>query len=270
MNKMCNLVVASLLGTSVLISINAFADEPAVVVDAVSPHTFSANVGLYGQYVFRGITYTNERPALQGGFDYSHSSGFYAGVWGSNVQKDSLYGNTLEIDLYGGYAHNFTDDLGINVGILQFYYPDAQKFGGQSANTTELNAAVTYKWLTLKHSIAVSDFFGINSTSMVSNNGDTKGTGYTELNFNYKLPPELQEINIALHVGHQDVKNYSVFSYTDFLIGINKDFSIGSSAGWNAGVNYTTTDAKDAGYFNTALGKNTGDDHAIFFLKRTF
>ena len=55
------------------------ASEPA------SPHTLTGNVGLFSQYVFRGLSQTNEKPALQGGLDYSHASGFYAGVWGSNV-----------------------------------------------------------------------------------------------------------------------------------------------------------------------------------------
>jgi len=48
----------------------------ALAAEAASPHTLTANVGLYSQYVFRGLTQTNEDPAIQGGFDYAHSSGF--------------------------------------------------------------------------------------------------------------------------------------------------------------------------------------------------
>ena len=44
-----------------------------------SPHTLTGNVGFFSQYIFRGLTQTNREPALQGGFDYSHSSGLYAG-----------------------------------------------------------------------------------------------------------------------------------------------------------------------------------------------
>ena len=50
-----------------------------------SPYTFTGNVGLFNQYIFRGLTQTDGKPALQGGFDYVHASGFYAGVWGSNI-----------------------------------------------------------------------------------------------------------------------------------------------------------------------------------------
>jgi hypothetical protein len=53
------------------------ADAPA------SPHTLTANVGFTTDYIFRGISQTSTNPAVQGGVDYSHSSGLYAGVWGS-------------------------------------------------------------------------------------------------------------------------------------------------------------------------------------------
>ena len=48
-------------------------------------HTFTANIGLFSEYIFRGISQTGGKPAVQGGFDYSHASGFYAGTWASNI-----------------------------------------------------------------------------------------------------------------------------------------------------------------------------------------
>ncbi|MBT6674912.1 MAG: hypothetical protein HOB02_06780, partial [Proteobacteria bacterium] len=51
--------------------------------DASSGHTFSANVLIATEYLYRGITQTNEDPTIQGGMDYAHSSGFYAGTWAS-------------------------------------------------------------------------------------------------------------------------------------------------------------------------------------------
>lgn len=250
------------------------AANPAAAVPAepASPHSFSANVGIYGQYVFRGITYSNERPALQGGFDYAHSSGVYLGVWGTNVDKYALYGNTLEIDLYGGYAHQFTPDIGVNVGFLQFYYPDNEHpnlggaGGNESPNTLELNAAATWKWFTLKYSYAVSDFFGLNNKSLGDGKGDSRGSDYVELNFNYTLP---YDINLALHAGHQTVEGRSIGDYSDYLVGVNRNFSIAGSTGWNAGVNFTSTNASRLWYVD-GKGGYTGDDHLVLFLKRTF
>lgn len=263
-------VVAGLLGAVMSVAMPAYAED-AVAAEAAaepaSPHSLSANVGFFSQYVFRGITYTNERPALQGGFDYAHDSGFYAGVWGTNVDQDGLYGNTLEIDFYGGFANTIGDTgIGYNVGVLQFYYPDNEKIAGQSANTTELNAALSWQWFTLKYSRAMTDFFGLNSVSLGDGKGDTKGSDYWELNFAYTLP---KDINFVAHVGHQTVEDRSDFDYTDFLIGVNKNFSIAGSEGWNAGINYTTTDADDDIWVD-AKGSETGDDHVILYLKRTF
>ncbi|MGX8882001.1 TorF family putative porin [Methylovorus sp. SPW-M1] len=266
MNHVKRLSVAGLVACS-LFNLPAFAADEAAA--EASPHTLTTNIGFFGQYVFRGITYTNERPAVQGGFDYAHSSGLYLGVWGTNVDKNALYGNTLEVDIYGGYLHQFTPDLSLNVGFLQFYYPDNEKIAGQSANTTELNGALGYKWFTLKYSRAVTDFFGYNTKSIggTLGHGDTKGTDYIELNFNYKLP--VQDINLVAHAGHQRVENYGDLSYSDYLIGLNKDFSVGKSEGWNAGFNYTGTNA-DGDLWVDAKGRKTGDDHLVLFIRRTF
>ncbi|HEY9268908.1 MAG TPA: TorF family putative porin, partial [Methylotenera sp.] len=83
----------------------AYAEDAAAAPAAApaSPHTLSTNIGFFTDYTFRGISYTRERGAVQGGIDYSHSSGLYLGVWGTNVHNAALYGNTVEVDVYGGY-----------------------------------------------------------------------------------------------------------------------------------------------------------------------
>lgn len=273
-----SVLLASLLVSTFGMMSAAQAEEAAVTApaaEAASPHSFTSNIGFFTDYVFRGISYARERGAVQGGFDYAHTSGLYAGVWATNVEKNALYGNTVELDLYGGYVHQINPDLALNVGFLQFFYPNNNKPGvagskGTSANTTELNAAITYKWLTLKHSYAVTNFFGYNQAYLGAalGSGDTRGSGYTELNFNYKLP--VQDINLALHVGHQRVENYKGLNYTDYLIGVNKDFAIGSSTGWNGGVNFTSTNANNTLYVDGTGTFKTADDKVIGFIKRTF
>jgi len=75
-SKLLNSLILAALAVP---SLAMAADAPA------SPHTVTANVGLTSDYIFRGISQTSGNPAIQGGIDYAHSSGFYAGVWGSNI-----------------------------------------------------------------------------------------------------------------------------------------------------------------------------------------
>lgn len=278
MIKTNSLLLAGVLSATLMTSVNVNAAEAAA--PAASPHTLTSNIGFYSDYLFRGVSYGKKQGAVQGGFDYSHSSGIYLGVWATNVHKDSLLvQNTVELDLYGGYIHQFTPDLSVNVGLLQFYYPDNKTLSGQSLNTTELNAAVTYKFVTLKHSYSLTDYFGANTTSYGSygGSGNSKGTGYTEINASYAIP-QLSGLNVTGHVGHLKLENYSMFDYTDINIGVNKDFEIANSKGWNASLLYSTIDA-DASLYNIneaasaqygiPVYKSVGDQ-AVFALKRTF
>ena len=109
-------------------AMSVFAEE-----EAASDHSVSYNMALHSEYIFRGYTQTHNDPALSGGVDYEHSSGFYLGLWASNVSwiRDadaSDSGHSLEIDVYGGYAGEFGDTgIGYDVGFLQYWYPGEMK-----------------------------------------------------------------------------------------------------------------------------------------------
>ena len=62
--------------TSLMMGNAMAADEPAAAPD---PGPITANVTLASQYRYRGISQSNSLPAIQGGFDYAHESGFYIG-----------------------------------------------------------------------------------------------------------------------------------------------------------------------------------------------
>lgn len=96
---------------------NSLGDESGI--------TFSANVALTTEYRFRGVNLSGGELAVQGGFDVSHSSGLYAGVWASSLDEDTVgYGST-ELDIYGGWSGNLTDGLSADVGFIAYTYPDA-------------------------------------------------------------------------------------------------------------------------------------------------
>jgi|TARA_R110000772_G_scaffold96694_2_gene195570 uncharacterized protein (TIGR02001 family) len=79
----------------------------------------SGNVTLATDYVFRGISQTDEKGAIQGGFDWSGDTGLYAGIWASNV---AFGGATTEMDYYFGYAGETDGGFGYDVGIIYFDY----------------------------------------------------------------------------------------------------------------------------------------------------
>ena len=82
----------------------------------------SANVAFASDYVWRGMT-QSDGPAIQGGFDFEAESGFYAGIWGSNVNFNDGAGS--ELDYYFGYGFS-VGDLGIDIGYVAFDYPKNQ------------------------------------------------------------------------------------------------------------------------------------------------
>ena len=227
--------------------------------EAASPHSLSANVSLTSDYIFRGVSQTQHGPAIQGGFDYAHSSGFYVGTWASNVSwvstKDTSTGdgwfkdnNSMEIDLYGGYK-GAMGDVGYDVGVITYYYPGDQIAApATDPDTTELYLGASWKFLSMKYSYTASDRFVGWSTST---GGKTRGSYYVELNGNYDLG---NGWGVLGHVGYQDVKDNDLASYTDWKLGVTKDIGFGVVT-----LAYTDTDADTGTYTWTtsALGNNT-------------
>ena len=227
----------------------AFA-APAVAEEAAGPHTFTANVGVVSNYIFRGISQSQHRPAIQGGVDYAHASGLYAGLWASQVnwtdRPDWTYqkNNHVEVDVYGGYKGTI-GDVGYDVGFIRYFYPGDFRatVGGApnvTANTSEVYVGATWNIVSLKYNHVVSqNIFGWGGTGA---NNTSEGSGYIDLTVTY---PVNETVNVIAHVGRQNIKNTVETglpaSYTDWKLGVTKDFGFGI-----VGVNYTDTNAKGA------------------------
>jgi len=236
-----SLIAAALLG--------AFAAPGAMqlaMADEASPHTITGNLTLASSYRFRGIDQTFGKPTLQGGIDYSHASGFYAGNWNSNVSSGAGFAEgNLEMDFYGGYRTAF-GDLGLDVGGIYYYYPgsSSKPLSGTNArhpasnasgtvDNSELYVSASYKFLSAKYSYSVGDYFNLPKS---------KGTSYLELNANYDLG---NGWGVNGHVGHLFPSGYKYntagsqsISYTDWKLGVTKDLS-----GWLVGLAYVGTNA---------------------------
>lgn len=221
---------------------NAFAEEAAPAAPA-GPHTFTGNMTIASDYRFRGISQTAFRPAIQGGVDYSHSSGFYAGNWNSNVDPSAGYpdGN-IEMDFYGGYKAAF-GDFGLDVGGIYYYYPGSSwaplgKTKADVVTNKELYIGGSWKFLSAKLYYAVDDYFSARGWDSVgaANNKSTRGTTYIDLAASYDLGDGW---GVNAHYGILNYKNAYNGDYNDWKLGVTKDLS-----GWVIGVAYQGTDAK--------------------------
>jgi len=207
---------------------SAFAeDAPAADAPEVSPIT--ANVTVASNYIYRGLTQTNNKPAIQGGFDYAHESGFYVGNWNSSITWISDgYGGTgqgghavsapVEMDFYAGYKKELIGEgFASDIGVLQYYYPTSglpssssnasviatptsRQSSGTSPNTTELYVAQNFTFGPVtgfgKFSYAVTTLFGLQQSS---------GAYYPDLTANYDTG--MYGVTLNAHVGYQFVPN---------------------------------------------------------------
>lgn len=248
---------------------------PAAAAAPASPHTLTGNIALVTDYRFRGVSQTFRLPALQGGFDYSHSSGLYLGNWNSNVSGNQyLNGAGLEMDFYGGYKWEPVKDVTADIGVLYYYYPGAEITTGKKAyNNGEIYVGGTWKWLSAKYSYGVTDFFGLNGTtagvyafSSLPNRGDSKGSGYLDLTANFEVA---EKTTLTLHAGRQTVKNYGELSYTDYKVGIAKDYGFATIGLAVIGTNADSKYYKAASTGSTST-KETAGTTAVLSVSKTF
>jgi len=242
------LVALSLAAAAVLpTAVSAQTAAPAAA--APSDHTFTGNLGLFSEYRFRGISQTFAKPAIQGGFDYSHSSGIYLGNWNSNVSSGAGFpAGNIEMDLYGGWKKSW-GDWGLDLGYIYYYYPgsdanavsgttfvnprDATKTFNGTVDNKEIYIGGSWKWLSAKYYHSVGDYFSLPGT---------KGSNYLDLSATYDLGAGW---GLVGHLGSFKLKGWSVGTdltngnYTDWKIGVTKDLS-----GWVLGASYLDTSGK--------------------------
>jgi uncharacterized protein (TIGR02001 family) len=228
----------------------ASAQAAAPAAAPPSDHTFTGNMALVSDYRFRGITQTFEKPALQGGFDYSHSSGIYLGNWNSNISSGAGFpGGNLEMDFYGGWKKSW-GDWGLDLGAIYYFYPGTSASSTNpsvapfsptnvtvgrtgtivhsgSVDNTELYIGGSWKFISLKYFHAMSDYFAVPGT---------KNSSYWDLSANYDLGGGWA---IQGHIGSLNFKNQQNGDYTDWKIGVTKDLG-----GWILGAAYIDTDGK--------------------------
>lgn len=219
-----------------------FAMPSLVSAQAAAPseHTFTGNATIATQYIFRGLTQTNGKPAIQGGADYSHSSGLYAGTWASNISwftdqnvgglsnlggVPTALGNpgpvaaagvagasgfqaqgqntaSIEWDFYAGYRNSFGGgDWTYDIGLLQYWYPGSyNNLGGYFVKPNTLEAYGSLGWKW----VSVKYSHALSNTFGVV---DSKGSNY--LDISAAIPLGESGFTLGLHAGHQKYKGKS-------------------------------------------------------------
>lgn len=243
------------------------------------PSVVTGNIDLTSDYMFRGLTQTWGAPAVQGGADLALSNGFAAGFWGSSISEKSYPGASLELDLYASYGQSFNADWSWRVGLSTYLYPKGNLedvgLASRTFNTVEANAALTWKWLTLKYSRSLTDYFGIDVEQ--GYRGDSKGTGYVQ--FDAAIPFN-DQWSLALHAGRTDISTglatplgngASNPDYTDLGATLKVQFH----PHWSASVGVTNANndalyAHTASFTNSADTRNTGGTRGFVMLQGTF
>jgi uncharacterized protein (TIGR02001 family) len=231
-----------LIGGLALAGVAMTLTAPAFAQDV----TISGNVALATDYTFRGVSQTDESPAIQGGFDATFgSSGFYAGTWASNINFGTG-GANLELDVYGGYKFA-VDKLNVDIGVIGYLYP------GASDDTAELDYWEGY----IKPSIALSDQFTLGGALYYSPEftGESGDGFYYEVNGAFLVDPAF---SLSGAVGFQTVDATGFFAgedeYTTYNFG-----GTWTNSGLAFDLRYVGTDVDNAPIY---------DDRVVFSIKK--
>jgi uncharacterized protein (TIGR02001 family) len=240
-------VLAAITATPVLAE-EASPPDPALKV--------SGGVTLASQYRFRGISLSDEHAALQGTINLNNKSGFYAGVWGSNIDGwGELGGSNLELDLYGGWKGEVTKRITLDAGLLYYAYPGSK--GGEfeffepyakvSGNIGPVlsTIGVAYAWK--------QDALADNDNVYLFNDNS--------------LPIKGTPITLTSHVGYSSGGS-ALAAGDDYT-----DWALGASAAWknlSFGISYVDTDIHDAQAISVGATKEIVDSAIVATLTASF
>ncbi|WP_299199975.1 TorF family putative porin [uncultured Amphritea sp.] len=226
----------------------------AAILSAQAQADVSATVSLVSDYVYNGVSNTDNDPTLQGSVDWYNDAGFYAGVWASGLDEGFYSSAEVEIDYYAGYAGSINDDFGYDLGYAFYTYPGANDAGAE-LNYGELYGSVTYKESTTAK-VQLSDNYS----------GEIGNSVVVSLSHTISLPEDFSLTLDAAHTKLLDDKAAAYYgsdagddSYTNWGISVAK-----SVAGFDLSLGYTDNNIED-NYWGDIT-----DARAVLSISRTF
>ncbi|MDP6377998.1 MAG: TorF family putative porin [Pseudomonadales bacterium] len=221
----------------------------------VSAAEFSGNVTLATDYRFRGISQGDRSPAIQGGFDLETESGLYVGTWASNVGFAGS--GALELDVYGGFAGDFSESVGYDVGVLYYAYPESDS--DPDFNYVEIYGSLSFGDATLGVNYS-PDYYAETDSFWYLYAGYSMGLG--------------ENFSLDLHVGlnkFDDDAEGLAFGLGEGLDGEDQyvDYSVGistSAAGLDFSLAWVGTDLDEEECFGDT---KLCDDSVVFSVSKS-
>ncbi|PKB19468.1 uncharacterized protein (TIGR02001 family) [Novosphingobium kunmingense] len=221
--------IRGLLAATVLAG-SAFMASPAFAQDETDPpsdFTITGNAAIVTDYRFRGLSLSAGDPAIQGGINVNHSSGFYVGTWASSLQQDGadVYGS-MEVDLFAGWTGEVTPGLTADLGLVYYAYPAGDGVlvpSGASGDYFEPYASLSTAFgpATAKVGVAYAwkqEALDFNADGV----GDDNLYVYTDLGIGVPNTP----ISLSAHLGYADGAQ-------------SPKFLTGQSASYDGGFDYS-------------------------------
>ena len=228
-------VLAGVFALGTMLSAASVSAEEKDIFDGI-PGTFSADVAITNDYVYRGTSQTDEHPALQGGIYWSNS--FKAGsqdvsldlgVWGSNVDFNDGDRASVEIDYTAGLSTEI-GGVGVSAGYIYYSYPGAGS--ALNYNFHEFNAGISKDFEVASASATFNwspDFFG-----------GVDDAYYWDFGVDVPLPAKF---TLSAHFGLQQFDQDGQDDYVDWSIGISRPIK-----GIDVSLTYYDTDIDDGGF----------------------
>jgi len=177
----------------------------AALSSGVASADVTANAGIFSNYIWRGVTQTQDQAAGQGGVDWGHKSGLYAGTWLSNVDFSGT-GDGYEMDVYGGFAGE-AGKFGYDLGVITYQYPTDPT----NSNFTEIYATGSIVGFTAGLWYTVDKASGLSDPR-----GDDDVYLYGAYDFSHK------DIDYSLYIGNYAFDADSTADYTHYGASIGK------------------------------------------------
>ena len=223
---------------------------------SVAQAQVTGNLGLTSDYRFRGVSQTQNAPAVQGGIDYAHKSGFYVGNWNSSVSGEMYTnGSGVESDVYAGFKKDFLG-FTIDVGSYNYFYPRATNGTSTNFDTNELFVGASKGPVSVKYSQSLSNYFGT---------ANSKNSGYYQIDI--AQPLGKSKISLLAHAGRTEVNNNSRLNYTDYNVGLGYNLQ-----GWELAAKYYTNTGTTSSFqtANTINGQKLYKDATVISVSKSF